>query len=77
MRKKPVVPCGPDNSRAGTVSGSGAITPEMHKIPGNMERHDPSILENNEKFFRNAVGKLFIAALEQMYQQQDPEKKHS
>lgn len=27
MRKKPVVPCGPANSHAGTVLGSGAITP--------------------------------------------------
>jgi hypothetical protein len=77
MRKKPVVPCGPANSRAGTVLGSSAITPEMHKILGNMERYDPSTVEDNEKFFRDAVGKLFIAALEQMYQQQDPKKKHS
>jgi len=76
MRKKPVVPRGPVTPHAGTVLSSGAITPEMQDILGSMEHYNPSTPEDNEKFFRDAVGKLFIAALEQMYRQQNEEKEH-
>jgi hypothetical protein len=58
----------PDNS---AVLGSGTITPEMQDILGSMGNYDPATQEETEKFLRDAVGKLFIAALEQMYQQQN------
>jgi len=72
MRKKPVVPQGPaTDPNAGTVLGSGAITPDMQKILSSMEHYNPSTQEATEQFFHDAVGKLFLAALEQMYQQQE------
>jgi len=73
MHKKPVVPQGPvADLNAATVLGSGAITPAMQKILSSMEHYNPSAQEATEQFFRDAVGKLFLAALEQMYHQQEP-----
>ncbi len=54
----------------GSVLNCGAVSPEMQHVLGSMEHHTSDNQEETEKFFREAVGKLFIAALEQMYQQQ-------
>jgi hypothetical protein len=54
----------------GSVLNCGTVTPEMQDVIGSMERYASDNQEETEKFFREAVGKLFIAALEQMYQQQ-------
>jgi hypothetical protein len=41
----------------------------MQDILGSIENCEHECQEETEKILREAVGKLFIAALEQMYQQ--------
>lgn len=54
---------------ASSVLGYGTVTTEMQDILGSIENCEHERQEETEKFLREAVGKLFIAALEQMYQQ--------
>ena len=70
MRKK-IPPCGGPGCLPDTdvVSECGTVTPEMEKIPGSIDNPGTAIPEKTEQLLREAVGKLFIAALEQLYVQ--------
>ena len=71
MRKKSPPSGGPVHTpEPSTVLGCGTVTPEMQDILGSIENCEHGRQEETEKFLREAVGKLFIAALEQVYQQQ-------
>jgi hypothetical protein len=58
--------CPPDTDVA---LGCGAVTPEMQGISDSVESNQSVSRAETEKFLRDAVGRLFIAVLEQIYEQ--------
>lgn len=70
MRKK-IPPSGGHGCLPATdlVLDCGTVTPEMEKILGTIDNPGTASPEETEKILREAVGKLFIAALKQLYEQ--------
>ncbi|KAA2240874.1 hypothetical protein F0L74_32610 [Chitinophaga agrisoli] len=71
MRKKsPTSPVPVHPTHAHAILGSGPVTPEMQDILTGIDTYDPVTQAATEQYLRDAVGKLFIAALQQVYEQQ-------